>query len=181
MGPFCKVFTEDLIEVKPGSDQPGMVAVKGFLPVGYYKDEEKTEKTFKTINGERYSIPGDWVRVEADGSLTLLGRGSNCINTAGEKVFPEEVEEALKFHEDIADCLVVGIEDEKWGQAITAVVQLRGQKTSGEEELKAFAREHLAAYKIPKKILFKDDLNRAPNGKADYKLIKEYVEKSISV
>ena len=181
LGPFCKVFTEDLIEVKPGSDQSGMVAVKGFLPVGYYKDEEKTEKTFKTINGERYSIPGDWVRVEADGSLTLLGRGSNCINTAGEKVFPEEVEEALKFHEDIADCLVVGIEDEKWGQAITAVVQLRGQKTNGEEELKAFAREHLAAYKIPKKILFKDDLNRAPNGKADYKLIKEYVEKSISV
>ena len=181
LGPFCKVFTEDLIEVKPGLDQSGMVAVKGFLPVGYYKDNEKTEKTFKTINGERYSIPGDWVRVEADGSLTLLGRGSNCINTAGEKVFPEEVEEALKFHEDVADCLVVGIEDQKWGQAITAVVQLRGQKTNSEEELKAFAREHLAAYKIPKKILFKNDLNRAPNGKADYKLIKEYVEESISV
>ena len=92
--------------------------------MGYYKDPEKTARTFPVINGVRYSIPGDWVRVESDGTLTLLGRGSNCINTAGEKVYPEEVEEALKAHASVADALVVGIADPKWGQAITAVVQL---------------------------------------------------------
>ena len=96
LGPNCKVFSENLKEVKPGTGESGMVAVKGFLPVGYYKDQQKTDKTFMVIDGVRYSIPGDWVRVEDDGSLTLLGRGSNCINTAGEKVYPEEVEEALK-------------------------------------------------------------------------------------
>ena len=98
LGPTCKVFTEDHREVRPGSGEAGMVAVSGPLPVGYYKDEAKTAKTFPVIGGVRYSIPGDWVRVEADGTLTLLGRGSNCINTAGEKVYPEEVEEALKAH-----------------------------------------------------------------------------------
>jgi len=154
-----------------------MVAVQGFLPVGYYKDQEKTDKTFKVIDGIRYSIPGDWVRVEQDGSLTLLGRGSNCINTAGEKVFPEEVEEALKFHEEVADSLVVGVDDEKWGQAITAVVQLHEKGTLEEEALKNFSRQHLAAYKVPKKILFKEDLERAPNGKADYKSIREFALK----
>ncbi|MDZ7685644.1 MAG: hypothetical protein U5O39_12055 [Gammaproteobacteria bacterium] len=152
LGPSCKVFTEDLREVRPGDNEPGMVAVSGFLPVGYYKDEEKTDKTFKTIDGVRYSIPGDWVKVEADGSLTLLGRGSNCINTAGEKVYPEEVEEAMKYHDDVADCLVVGVPDEKWGQLITAVVQLNPGSDLDEEALRDFARTKLAAYKVPKRI-----------------------------
>lgn len=179
LGPRCQVFTEDLVEVKPGSGESGMVAVKGFLPVGYYKDQEKTDKTFKVINGERYSIPGDFVRVENDGSLTLLGRGSNCINTAGEKVYPEEVEEALKYHEGVADALVVGVADDKWGQSITAVVQMNEGVALDELELKEFARKHLAAYKIPKRILAKDDLGRAPNGKADYKSIRDFAESAL--
>ena len=176
LGPRCKVFTEEGIEVLPGTNEPGMVAVAGFLPVGYYKDEEKTNKTFKVIDGVRYSIPGDWVQVEKDGSLTLLGRGSNCINTAGEKVFPEEVEEALKFHAAVADALVVGVPDPKWGQAITAVVQLNPGFELDEIEMHNFARQHLAGYKIPKHIFQKDDLNRAPNGKADYQSILEFAE-----
>jgi acyl-CoA synthetase (AMP-forming)/AMP-acid ligase II len=176
LGPRCKVFSEDFVEVLPGRGESGMIAVKGFLPVGYYKDQEKTDKTFKVIDGERYSIPGDWVRVEDDGTLTLLGRGSNCINTAGEKVYPEEVEEALKFHDSVADALVVGVADEKWGQSITAVVQPNEGHTIDALELKEFSRQHLAAYKLPKKILIKDNLNRAPNGKADYKSIQAYAE-----
>ena len=181
LGPNCKVFSEDLKEVQPGTGESGMVAVKGFLPIGYYKDQEKTDKTFIVIDGIRYSIPGDWVRVEDDGSLTLLGRGSNCINTAGEKVYPEEVEEALKFHEAVADALVVGVKDEKWGQSITAVVQPHEGCVIDELALREFSRKHLAAYKLPKKILIKDDLNRAPNGKADYKSIQEYAEQQLGI
>jgi fatty-acyl-CoA synthase len=176
LGPTCKVFTEDHREVRPGSGESGMVAVSGPLPVGYYKDEAKTAKTFPVIGGVRYSIPGDWVRVEADGTLTLLGRGSNCINTAGEKVYPEEVEEALKAHPAVADALVVGIADAKWGQAITAVVQLEPGAQLDETELKDFVRTRIAAYKVPKRILAKADLARAPNGKADYKHIREFAE-----
>ena len=181
LGPNCKVFSEDLIEVKPGTGESGMVAVRGFLPVGYYKDQEKTDKTFKIIDGVRYSIPGDWVRVEDDGSLTLLGRGSNCINTAGEKVYPEEVEEALKLHDTVADALVVGVKDAKWGQSITAVVQPNDGCMIDELELKKFSRKHLAAYKLPKQILVKGSLNRAPNGKADYKSIQEYAERQLGI
>ena len=176
LGPTCKVFTEDHREVRPGSGEAGMVAVSGPLPVGYYKDEAKTAKTFPVIGGVRYSIPGDWVRVEANGTLTLLGRGSNCINTAGEKVYPEEVEEALKAHASVADALVVGIADAKWGQAITAVVQLEPGAELDEIELKDFVRTRIAAYKVPKRILAKSDLARAPNGKADYKHIREFAE-----
>ena len=181
LGPRCKVFTEDDVEVMPGSGESGMVAVSGFLPDGYYKDQAKTDKTFKVIDGVRYSIPGDFVRVEVDGSLTLLGRGSNCINTAGEKVFPEEVEEALKHHPSVMDCLVVGITDAKWGQSITAVVELNPGFELEEVELKDFSRAHLAAYKIPKRILVLDSLERAPNGKANYKLIKDFAEKTLGV
>jgi len=181
LGPNCRVFSEDLKEVKPGTGESGMVGVKGFLPVGYYKDQQKTDKTFMVIDGVRYSIPGDWVRVEDDGSLTLLGRGSNCINTAGEKVYPEEVEEALKFHDAVADALVVGVKDAKWGQSITAVVQPNEGCVIDELELKEFSRKHLAAYKLPKMILIKDSLNRAPNGKADYKSIQEYAEQQLGI
>ena len=180
LGASCKVFTEDDVEVQPGSNESGMVAVRGFLPVGYYKDEEKTAKTFKVIDGVRYSIPGDWVQVEKDGSLTLLGRGSNCINTAGEKVFPEEVEEALKFHNSISDALVVGVPDPKWGQAITAVVQLTPGFELDEIELHEFCRKHLASYKIPKHIYQKDGLERAANGKPDYKVIRTFAELQLS-
>jgi len=180
LGPTCKVFTEDHREVVPGSGESGMVAVSGFLPVGYYKDEAKSARTFPVIDGVRYSIPGDWVQVETDGSLTLLGRGSNCINTAGEKVYPEEVEEALKHHPAVFDALVVGLPDERWGQSITAVVQLNAGATLDEAALKAFARERLAAYKVPKRILVRADLERAPNGKANYQLIREYALQNVA-
>jgi fatty-acyl-CoA synthase len=176
LGPTCKVFTEDRREVTPGSGEAGMVAVCGPLPVGYYKDPEKSGRTFPVIDGVRYSIPGDWVRVEADGTLTLLGRGSNCINTAGEKVYPEEVEEALKAHAGVSDALVVGLPDPKWGQAITAVVRLADGTALDEAELKEFLRTRIAAYKIPKRILAKPDLARAPNGKADYQHIRAFAQ-----
>jgi 3-oxocholest-4-en-26-oate---CoA ligase len=179
LGPTCKVFTEDHREVRPGSGEAGMVGVCGPIPVGYYKDPDKTAKTFPVIDGVRYSIPGDWVRVEADGTLTLLGRGSNCINTAGEKVYPEEVEEALKAHAAIADALVVGVPDPKWGQSITAVVQLRSGQHLDEADVAEFLRSRIAAYKIPKRVLAKDDLCRAPNGKADYKAIREFAQTAL--
>ncbi|MBL6688339.1 MAG: AMP-binding protein [Pseudomonadales bacterium] len=180
IGPNCRVFTEDHREVHPGDNEPGMVAVRGHLPLGYYKDAEKTAKTFQWIQGERYSIPGDWVQVEADGSLTLLGRGSNCINTAGEKVFPEEVEEALKYHSAIEDVLVVGLPDPKWGQAITAVIQTRNNQPIDAAALRTWARDHLAAYKLPKHIFQKENLERAPNGKADYLSIRRFAETALA-
>ena len=180
LGASCKVFDEDLREIEAGSGESGMVGVTGYLPVGYFKDEEKTARTFPVIDGVRYSIPGDWVRVEADGSLTLLGRGSNCINTAGEKVYPEEVEEALKHHESVADALVVGLPDERWGQAITAVVSLNPGHQLDEIALRDFARGEIAGYKLPKRIFAKDDLERAPNGKPNYQIIRDYAEASLS-
>ena len=179
MNPTTKVFTEDGREVKPGSGETGMVAAGGSVPLGYFKDEKKSEATFRTIDGVRYSFPGDWALVEEDGSLTLLGRGSNCINTAGEKVYPEEVEEAVKKHEDVIDCLVVGVEDEKFGQRVTGVASLRPGSTATGEELRQFTREKLAAYKVPKQLFVVAEVKRAPNGKADYKWARTAVESSI--
>jgi fatty-acyl-CoA synthase len=176
LGARARVFDEDDQPVLPGSGRQGLVAVGAPIPVGYYKDPEKTARTFRTINGERYSIPGDFCIVEPDGTLTLLGRGNACINTAGEKVFPEEVEEALKTHPDIEDALVVGLPDPKWGQVVTGVVRLHPGKTLDEQALVAHVRQHLAAYKSPKRI-FAGDVNlRAPNGKADYKTAKAFAE-----
>jgi len=178
MNPTTKVFTEDGREVEPGSGETGMVAAGGSVPLGYFKDEAKSAATFKTIDGVRYSFPGDWARVEADGSLTLLGRGSNCINTAGEKVYPEEVEESIKRHEDVVDCLVVGLEDEKFGQRVTAVASLKGTAAVSGEDLREFLRDKLAAYKMPKQIVIVDQVRRAPNGKADYKWARGVLEEA---
>ena len=164
-----KVFGEDDREVEPGSGEMGMVATSGIVPLGYYKDPTKSETTFREVNGVRYSFPGDFATVEADGSIRLLGRGSVCINTAGEKVFPEEVEEAVKRHPDIADCLVVGVPDERFGERVVAVASRHGEGGSGEAELVEFARGHLAGYKLPRRVVFVDRVRRAPNGKADYK------------
>ncbi len=181
IGEHCKVFTEDLREVRPGDPEPGFIARSGAIPRGYYKDPEKSAKTFPTIHGVRYSMPGDWCRVEADGSLTLLGRGSVCINTAGEKVYPEEVEEVLKQHPDVYDALVVGVPDEKWGQMVTAVVQLHRGQALDEAALKAHARQHLAGYKTPKRILEKASLERASNGKADYKGVTAFATAELGI
>ena len=181
IGPHCKVFAEDGREITPGSDEPGFIARGGAVPLGYYKDEEKTAKTYKTINGVRYAIPGDWCTVAEDGTLTLLGRGSGCINSAGEKIYPEEVEEALKAHADVKDALVVGVPDEKWGQAVTAVVAPETMDAVDEDTLRAFVQTKLARYKAPKRILFKPDLGRAPNGKADYAGIKAYALETLGL
>ncbi len=171
--PGTRVLTEDGRDVVPGSGERGLLAVTGALPSGYYKDAEKTAGTFKVIDGVRYSFPGDWAQVEADGSITLLGRGSVCINTGGEKVFPEEVEEAIKLHPDVEDCVVVGIPDTKWGEAITAVVQPRAGTSPDATALVAFTRERLAAYKAPKHVVAVERLVRSPAGKADYRWAKE--------
>jgi fatty-acyl-CoA synthase len=166
--PEVKVLTEDGRVVTPGSGEHGMVAISGAVPEGYYKDEEKTARTFRVIDGVRYSIPGDWASVEADGSLTLLGRGSQCINTGGEKVFPEEVEEVVKRHAAVDDCLVFGIPDERFGQRVVGVVSLApGAKASTAELLEA-TRARLASYKVPRALVVVDLVPRAPNGKADY-------------
>jgi fatty-acyl-CoA synthase len=174
-----RVFTEDGRRVEPGSGESGMVAAGGNVPIGYYKDEKKSAATFRTIDGVRYSFPGDWALVEADGSLTLLGRGSNCINTAGEKVYPEEVEEAVKQHPDVVDCLVVGIDDEKFGQRVTAVASVTPGAAVDSEALRQFTREKLAAFKVPKQIVITAAVQRAPNGKADYKWAREIVERTL--
>jgi len=168
LGSACKVFTEAGEEVAPGSGGSGFVAVAGFLPEGYYKDSEKSARTFRTFGGVRYSLPGDVVRLETDGSVTFLGRGSNCINTAGEKVFPEEVEETLKRHPSVADCLVVGLDDARWGQMVVAVVEAAGGAAIDETALRSHAAASLAAYKLPKRIVPCARLPRSPSGKPDY-------------
>ena len=179
LGENCRVFTEDHKPVEPGSNVAGFIARLGAIPLGYYKDEAKTAKTFPVIDGVRYSIPGDWCTVAQDGTLTLLGRGSVCINTGGEKVYPEEVEEILKEHPDVDDALVVGLPDEKWGQMVTAVVQLNPKATLDEVTLQQHTRKQLAGYKTPKRIISKASLGRAPNGKADYKGITEYAKQQL--
>jgi 3-oxocholest-4-en-26-oate---CoA ligase len=172
IGPNCKVFTPEGEEVEPGSGEKGYIARSGPIPLGYYKDEKKSAETFKTYQERRWSIPGDWCTVNADGTIVLHGRGSVCINTAGEKVYPEEVEESLKTHPAVADALVVGLPDEKWGESVTAVVRLEGGRRATEDELRAHVREQLAGYKTPKRVVFTDQSMRAPNGKADYKSAK---------
>jgi acyl-CoA synthetase (AMP-forming)/AMP-acid ligase II len=178
--PTTRVFTEDGREVAPGSGETGMVAAGGNVPVGYYKDEAKSAATFRSIDGVRYSFPGDWALVEADGSLTLLGRGSNCINTAGEKVYPEEVEEAVKEHPDVIDCLVVGVDDEKFGQRVTGVASLKPGSVSDGEALRQFTRSKLAGYKVPKQLFVVDEVRRAPNGKADYQWARQAVQAALA-
>jgi 3-oxocholest-4-en-26-oate---CoA ligase len=159
------VLDEGMRPVVPGSGVMGRIARGGLIPRGYYKDDAKTAATFVNVDGARYSLAGDWAMIEADGSITLLGRGSQCINTGGEKVFPEEVEEALKTHPGVDDALVFGVADEKWGQRVTAVVE------GGINDLDALGthvRALLAAYKTPKHIVRVIKVPRAPNGKADY-------------
>jgi acyl-CoA synthetase (AMP-forming)/AMP-acid ligase II len=165
------VDPETFEPLAPGSGKTGVIAKSGPLPLGYYKDPERTAKTYVLINGRRHMISGDHARLEQDGSITLLGRGNLCINTAGEKVYPEEVEEVLKSHGDVIDALVFGLEDKRFGQAVTAIVSTRA--VVGEDDLKAHVKLSLADYKTPKKILNVKEVPRAPNGKADYKTAKE--------
>lgn len=181
LGDNSRVITDDGADVEPGSGQIGRVAVRGFTPVGYYKDEAKTAATFVRIGDDTYSIPGDYAMVEADGSLTLLGRGSVVINTAGEKVFPEEVEEICKLHPAVADAVAVGIPDDRFGEAVTAVVELRGDTTLEPDELVAHVKERLAAYKAPRNVVVIDTIGRAANGKVDYKRLKSFAADQLGV
>ncbi|MCD9625031.1 acyl-CoA synthetase [Rhabdothermincola salaria] len=171
------VLDDDLNMVEPGSGVIGRLARGGNIPLGYYKDEKKTAETFVIgPDGNRYSIPGDFATIEADGTITLLGRGSVCINTGGEKVYPEEVEQVLKSHPAVYDCLVVGITDDRWGQKVTAVVQPREGASLELEELAAHAREHLAGYKVPRTLHLVDSIQRSPSGKPDYPWAKKLAE-----
>ncbi|MDP7738490.1 acyl-CoA synthetase [Mycobacterium paragordonae] len=170
------VLDDEGNEVKPGSGVRGFIAKKGNIPVGYYKDEKKTAETFKTINGVRYAIPGDYALVEEDGSVTMLGRGSVSINSGGEKIYPEEVEAALKGHPDVFDALVVGVPDPRYGQHVAAVVQAREGARPSLSELDSFVRSEIAGYKVPRSLWFVDEVKRSPAGKPDYRWAKEQTE-----
>ncbi|HVM08887.1 MAG TPA: acyl-CoA synthetase [Acidimicrobiales bacterium] len=181
VGPDTQVVDDDLRPVDPGSGVIGRVARRGRVPLGYFKDEAKTAATFPTIDGERWAVPGDLAMVEADGTVTLLGRGSVSINTGGEKVFPEEVESALKSHPSVFDAVVVGVPDDRWGQRVTAVVSLRrnaGQPTL--EELADHCRTSIAGYKVPRSLAIVDSIVRSPSGKPDYRWARSEAEKQLA-
>jgi fatty-acyl-CoA synthase len=174
--PATRVFTEDGREVKPGSGEIGMVANGGMVPLGYYKDPEKSARTFRTIDGVRYAFAGDMATVEADGTITLLGRGSNCINSGGEKIFPEEVEEALKGHAAVEDALVFGVPDERFGQRVVGVASLAPDAQASADAIVADARTRLASFKLPRRLVLVARVPRAPNGKADYPAARKLFE-----
>ena len=175
LGENTRVVTEDGRDVVPGSGEIGRVALRGYTPVGYYKDPDKSAATFQIIGGVRYSIPGDWAEVLADGTVQLLGRGSQCINTGGEKVYPEEVEECLKLHPAVADAAVVGLPDERFGEAITALVEPSPGADIDDAtaaDIIDHVKHRLARYKAPKAIYPVATIGRAVNGKLDYRALK---------
>ena len=169
-GADTAVLDENLEPIEPGSGQVGRVARGGNIPVGYYNDPVKSAEVFVTdANGKRWSIPGDFATVEADGRITLLGRGSQSINSGGEKVFPEEVEGALKSHPDVFDVLVVGLPDDRWGEKVTALLQPRPGRAPTLEDLQSHCRSHIAGYKVPRELHLVEEVPRLPNGKPDYR------------
>jgi 3-oxocholest-4-en-26-oate---CoA ligase len=179
LGDDVKVLAEDGHEVAPGSDEIGVLALGGRNPLGYYKDDEKSARTFRVVDGVRYSIPGDFAQVGEGGTIHLLGRGSVCINSGGEKIFPEEVEEALKTHDAVRDAVVVGIPHVTYGEQIVGVIELAGGGSGGsggseapgqpsEADLISHVKARLAGYKAPRRIRVVDTIGRAPNGKVDY-------------
>jgi len=168
------ILKEDLSGiVSPGSREQGWLARRGYVPLGYYKDPEKTARTFPVVDGVRYAVPGDRAAFDPDGRLRLLGRDSVTINTGGEKVFAEEVEHALKHHPGVYDAVVVGTPSERWGQQVTAVVKLREGEHPPEDDLRRAAGDHIAAYKLPKVFVFVDEITRSPSGKADYRWARD--------
>ncbi|MFB1294664.1 acyl-CoA synthetase [Mycobacterium sp. pW049] len=171
-----KVLDEDGNEIEPGSGKRGIIAKCGHIPVGYFKDEKKTAETFRTYNGVRYAIPGDFAEVEADGTVTMLGRGSVSINSGGEKIYPEEVEAALKGHPDVFDALVVGVPDPRFGQHVAAVVAAREGTRPTLADLDAFVRKEIAGYKVPRSLWLVDEVKRSPAGKPDYRWAKDTTE-----
>ena len=172
LAPDSKVVDEDGHELSRGTGEQGMIATRS-AAFGYYKDPEKTAQTFITLGGESYVLTGDWATVEDDGSVNLLGRGSMSINSGGEKIFAEEVEEAVKRHPLIDDCLVVGVPDERFGQRVVAVIGTMAPSPPTPAEITEFLRTSLAHYKIPRAVVLRETVRRAPNGKADYKWARE--------
>jgi len=177
-GPGTVVLDDDGQPLAPGTGVIGRLARSGNVPLGYYKDEEKSKATFVTIAGVRYSIPGDFARVEDDGSITLLGRGSVCINTGGEKVFPEEVEQVVKAHPDVFDAIVVGVPDDRFGQRVAAVVATRPGHALTLASLDAHCRTAIAGYKVPRDLFVVDEVRRQPSGKPDYPWATEHARKA---
>jgi 3-oxocholest-4-en-26-oate---CoA ligase len=185
-GPAARSFTgggltvlaDDDTPVVPGSGQTGRVAYAGRLPVGYYKDEAKSAATFRTVRGRRYVITGDFATVQADGQVVVLGRGSSCINTGGEKVYPEEVEEVLKRHPSVADAAVLGLPDERFGETVAAAVQLAGGWDLDDEALRGHVRACLAGYKVPRQVVAVPEVSRGPNGKIDIPRIRALLAQS---
>ncbi|HXQ44706.1 MAG TPA: acyl-CoA synthetase [Acidimicrobiales bacterium] len=163
------VFDDTLNVVKPGSGVVGKIARSGNIPVGYYNDPKKTAEVFITVKGKRFVMPGDFATVEADGSVTLLGRGSICINSGGEKIFPEEVEAIVRSHPDVMDAIVVGAPDERFGQRVAAIVEPRpGHTAPSLESVQEHCRSHVAGYKVPRQLHVVDRIERSPSGKPDY-------------
>ena len=179
IGEFVRVFTEDHREVAAGSGETGMIARRGLIADGYYKDPERTAKTFPVINGERYCLLGDWGEVLADGTVKFLGRGNVCINTGGEKVFPEEVEQCLKALPGIADSCVVGVNDARWGSAVTALVEPAAGADILPAALQRALRGQLADYKVPKHYIVVDTVGRGPNGKLDYRTLQRLANEAL--
>jgi acyl-CoA synthetase (AMP-forming)/AMP-acid ligase II len=172
-GPDVIVLDDDGAVCGPG--HTGRLARGGHVPLGYYKDPVKTAEMFTEVNGKRYAVPGDWARVEEDGTITLLGRGNTCVNTGGEKVYPEEVEGALKSHPDVFDALVIGVPDERLGQRVAALIQLRPGAAASLAALDAHVRGQLAGYKAPRSVWLVDSIGRTVSGKADYGWARKYV------
>jgi acyl-CoA synthetase (AMP-forming)/AMP-acid ligase II len=163
------VFDDEMRPVEPGSGVMGRLARRGRIPLGYYNDPEKTAATFVTVNGVRWVMPGDLATIESDGLITVFGRGAVCINSGGEKIFPEEVESALKAHADVLDAVVIGVPDERWGQRVAAIVQPRAGKMLTLDLLEAHCRTRIAGYKVPRQLKLVDEIARHPSGKPDYR------------
>ncbi|WP_127781913.1 acyl-CoA synthetase [Rhodococcus sp. X156] len=174
--PNAIVVNDEGKQVEPGSGEIGRLARGGYIPMGYYKDPEKTATLFTEVDGKRYAVPGDLARIEADGTMTLLGRGNTCVNTGGEKVFPEEVEGALKGHPDVFDALVIGVPDETWGQRVAALVQPRPGTSPAFDDLDRHVRGQLAGYKAPRSLWLVEEIERLSTGKADYKWARQHAE-----
>ena len=166
------VLDESGKPLEPGSGGIGRIARSGDIPLEYYRDPEKTARTFVTYGGVRYCIPGDYARLESDGRITLLGRGSVSINSGGEKIFPEEVEAAIKSHPAVFDCTVVGVPDQRWGERVAAVVELRAGAGATLEDIQQHCRKRIAGYKVPRELHTVDKLVRSPSGKPDYRWAK---------
>jgi len=169
------VFDEDLKPVVPGSGTIGKIARTGDIPVGYYNDPVKSAEVFITVEGKRYSMPGDFATIEADGTITLLGRGSVSINSGGEKIFPEEVESAVRSHPAVLDAIVVGAPDERWGQRVAAIIQPRGEEVPSLQEIQTYCRDRIAGYKVPRQLHVVEVIERSPSGKPDYRWAADIV------